>query len=189
MLNVTCLGHEPFDHTVKAHVVIGTFAHQLFHAGDMGGRHIGQQLNHHLTAFQRHEDRVFGVFDLGHAILLSGCLRLVTALPAPRQPGGLTARPCPAMRLRKHRPQGEPPMAWNSLDDMSLAGKRVLTRVDINVPMDGARVTDTTRIDRIVLTIRDILAAGGKPVLLAHFWPPQRRAGARDELAALSSSS
>ncbi|ROT95830.1 phosphoglycerate kinase [Histidinibacterium lentulum] len=64
-------------------------------------------------------------------------------------------------------------MAWKSLDDMDLAGKRVLTRVDINVPMEDGRVTDTTRIDRIVPTVRDILAKGGMPVLLAHFGRPK----------------
>ncbi|MEM6758407.1 MAG: phosphoglycerate kinase [Pseudomonadota bacterium] len=64
-------------------------------------------------------------------------------------------------------------MGWKTLDDMELAGKRVLTRVDINVPMEGDRVTDTTRIDRIVPTMTDIRAAGGSPVLLAHFGRPK----------------
>jgi phosphoglycerate kinase len=64
-------------------------------------------------------------------------------------------------------------MSWKTLDDMELSGKIVLTRVDINVPMDGDRVTDDTRIQRIVPTIRDITAAGGKPVLLAHFGRPK----------------
>ncbi len=64
-------------------------------------------------------------------------------------------------------------MAWKTLDDMDLAGKTVLTRVDINVPMENGTVTDTTRIDRIVPTVRDILAAGGIPVLLAHFGRPK----------------
>ena len=40
-------------------------------------------------------------------------------------------------------------MGWKSLDDMDLAGKRVLTRVDINVPMENGAVTDATRIERI----------------------------------------
>ncbi|QMU59119.1 MAG: phosphoglycerate kinase [Boseongicola sp.] len=64
-------------------------------------------------------------------------------------------------------------MAWKTLDDMDLAGKLVLTRVDLNVPVDGAQVTDTTRIERIVPTIRDILAGGGVPVMLAHFGRPK----------------
>lgn len=64
-------------------------------------------------------------------------------------------------------------MAWKTLDDMDLNGKVVLTRVDINVPVDGGRVTDATRIERIKPTIDDILAKGGKPVLLAHFGRPK----------------
>ncbi|MEN8889006.1 MAG: phosphoglycerate kinase [Celeribacter marinus] len=64
-------------------------------------------------------------------------------------------------------------MAWKTLDDMNLDGKIVLTRVDINVPMDGGRVTDATRIARIKPTIDDIVAAGGTPVMLAHFGRPK----------------
>lgn len=64
-------------------------------------------------------------------------------------------------------------MGWKSLDDMDLAGKRVLTRVDINVPVENGRITDATRIERIVPTVKAILAAGGKPVLLAHFGRPK----------------
>lgn len=64
-------------------------------------------------------------------------------------------------------------MGWRTLDDLDLAGKVVLTRVDINVPVEGGRVTDATRIERIVPTVRDILARGGRPVLLAHFGRPK----------------
>lgn len=64
-------------------------------------------------------------------------------------------------------------MSWKTLDQIDLNGKRVLTRVDINVPVEGGKVTDTTRIDRIVPTIKDILAKGGKPILMAHFGRPK----------------
>ncbi len=64
-------------------------------------------------------------------------------------------------------------MGWKTLDDMDLDGKVVLTRVDINVPVEGGKVTDATRIERIKPTITDILAKGGKPVLLAHFGRPK----------------
>lgn len=63
-------------------------------------------------------------------------------------------------------------MGWKTLDDMDLNGKRALVRVDINVPVVDGVVTDATRIQRIVPTVRDILAAGGKPILLAHFGRP-----------------
>ena len=64
-------------------------------------------------------------------------------------------------------------MAWKTIDDVALAGMVVLTRVDLNVPMEGGMVTDTTRIDKIVPTVNDILARGGKVVLLAHFGRPK----------------
>ncbi len=64
-------------------------------------------------------------------------------------------------------------MGWKSLDDIDLNGKRVLVRVDINVPVADGVVTDDTRIQRIVPTVRDVLGAGGKPILLAHFGRPK----------------
>ena len=64
-------------------------------------------------------------------------------------------------------------MGWNTLDDIALAGKTVLLRVDINVPMEAGKVTDTTRIDKIVPTVEDIIARGGKVVLLAHYDRPK----------------
>ncbi|TQS72658.1 phosphoglycerate kinase [Rhodobacteraceae bacterium] len=63
-------------------------------------------------------------------------------------------------------------MAWKTLDDLDLNGKVALVRVDINVPVENGHITDTTRIDKIVPTIKDILEQGGKPVLLAHFGRP-----------------
>ena len=62
---------------------------------------------------------------------------------------------------------------FKTLDDMDLAGKAVLTRIDINVPVEDGRVTDTTRIDKVAPTILKILKKGGKPVLLAHFGRPK----------------
>ncbi|CAM4174889.1 phosphoglycerate kinase [Palleronia rufa] len=64
-------------------------------------------------------------------------------------------------------------MGWKTLDDMNLDGKRVLTRVDLNVPVENGKVTDATRIERIVPTVRDILKGGGTPILLAHFGRPR----------------
>lgn len=64
-------------------------------------------------------------------------------------------------------------MTWKTLDAFDLAGKRVLTRVDINVPMKDGVVTDATRIERIVPTVKHIIGAGGSVVLLAHFGRPK----------------
>ena len=64
-------------------------------------------------------------------------------------------------------------MGWKILDEMNLMGKRVLTRVDINVPVENGLVSDTTRIDRIVPTVRHILQSGATPILIAHFGRPK----------------
>ncbi|MBW7921191.1 MAG: phosphoglycerate kinase [Rubellimicrobium sp.] len=76
-------------------------------------------------------------------------------------------------------------MGWKVLDDMDLAGRRVLVRVDINVPVENGHVTDATRIERIAPTVRDILAKGGKPILLAHFDRPKGRVVPEMSLAQL----
>jgi phosphoglycerate kinase len=59
-----------------------------------------------------------------------------------------------------------------TLDELDVGGKRVLVRVDINVPLKDGHVTDATRIQAIVPTVRDILSHGGKPILLAHLGRP-----------------
>lgn len=62
---------------------------------------------------------------------------------------------------------------FNTLDDMELGGKVVLVRVDVNVPMGNGQVTDATRIEKIVPTVKEIQNKGGIPVLLAHFDRPK----------------
>ncbi|MEL7214609.1 MAG: phosphoglycerate kinase [Pseudomonadota bacterium] len=64
-------------------------------------------------------------------------------------------------------------MPWTPLTEMDLAGKTVLTRLDLNVPTDGGRITDETRIVRAAPTVKAILAAGGRPVILSHFGRPK----------------
>ena len=66
-------------------------------------------------------------------------------------------------------------MTFRTLDDADLSGKRALVRVDLNVPMEAGRVTDLTRIERIVPTIRELSDKGAKVVLLAHFGRPKGR--------------
>jgi phosphoglycerate kinase len=70
---------------------------------------------------------------------------------------------------------------FRTLDDVDVKGKRVLLRVDLNVPMEKGRVTDTTRLERIAPTITEISGKGGKVVLLAHFGRPKGR-DAKDSL-------
>jgi phosphoglycerate kinase len=64
--------------------------------------------------------------------------------------------------------------AFKTLDDLSdIAGKRVLVRVDLNVPVADGKVTDATRIERVAPTILELSEKGAKVILLAHFGRPK----------------
>jgi phosphoglycerate kinase len=64
---------------------------------------------------------------------------------------------------------------FRTLDDVDLRGKRVLLRVDLNVPMADGAVSDPTRIERLAPTVAEIAAKGGKVILLSHFGRPKQR--------------
>lgn len=65
-------------------------------------------------------------------------------------------------------------MTFKTLDDLTdIAGKRVLVRVDLNVPVKDGVVTDATRIERVAPTIRELSEKGAKVILLAHFGRPK----------------
>jgi phosphoglycerate kinase len=63
--------------------------------------------------------------------------------------------------------------SFRSLDDADFKGKRVLVRVDLNVPMQDGKVSDATRIEEIVPTVAEIAGKGGKVILLSHFGRPK----------------
>jgi phosphoglycerate kinase len=71
---------------------------------------------------------------------------------------------------------------FRTLDDADVSGKRVLLRVDLNVPTENGRVTDKTRIERVAETMKEIADKGGKVILLAHFGRPK---GGPDEANSL----
>lgn len=60
-----------------------------------------------------------------------------------------------------------------TISDLSLKGKTVLVRADLNVPMHDGRVTDTERLERLLPTLKDLSASGAKIVLLSHFGRPK----------------
>lgn len=63
--------------------------------------------------------------------------------------------------------------SFRTLDSVELKGKRVLIRVDLNVPMKDGIVSDDTRIRAILPTVREVSKKGGKAILLAHFGRPK----------------
>ena len=66
-------------------------------------------------------------------------------------------------------------MALRTLDGVAVAGRRVLVRADLNVPMRDGVITDMTRIERLCPTIAELAAAGARVVVCSHFDRPQGR--------------
>jgi phosphoglycerate kinase len=64
-------------------------------------------------------------------------------------------------------------MSFVRLEDLDVKGKKVLLRTDLNVPMQGGKVTDSTRIIRLLPTLHYLLEHGARVVLLSHFDRPK----------------
>src|SRR5882672_2015870 len=65
-----------------------------------------------------------------------------------------------------------PQTTFKTIDSVDVAGKRVLVRVDLNVPMKSGQVTDATRIERAAPTLAELAAKGAKVIVLSHFGRP-----------------
>lgn len=75
---------------------------------------------------------------------------------------------------------------FRTLDDADVSGKRVLVRVDLNVPTQDGAVSDTTRIERVAPTINELSEKGAKVILLAHFGRPKGAPNAEFTLAPIA---
>ncbi len=64
-------------------------------------------------------------------------------------------------------------MAFRTLDNLDVAGKRVLLRADLNVPVRAGKITDLTRIERLSPTIRELAGKGAKVIVCSHFDRPK----------------
>jgi phosphoglycerate kinase len=95
--------------------------------------------------------------------------------PGPFQPVAVPEQRCTAIALHRIRDATWQMLNFRTLDQADVKGKRVLLRVDLNVPMENGRVSDATRIERIAPTITEIVDKGGKVVLLSHFGRPKGR--------------
>ncbi|MDB5489151.1 MAG: pgk, partial [Reyranella sp.] len=65
-----------------------------------------------------------------------------------------------------------PQTTFKTIDSVDMSGKRVLVRVDLNVPMKNGVVTDAMRIERAAPTIKELAAKGAKVIVLSHFGRP-----------------
>ncbi len=74
---------------------------------------------------------------------------------------------------------------FRTLDDLQFSGKRVLVRCDLNVPMKDGKVSDATRIDRSIATLRELSAKGAKVIILSHFGRPKGKRAAEFSLRPL----
>jgi phosphoglycerate kinase len=63
--------------------------------------------------------------------------------------------------------------AFQTLDDLDPAGKRILLRADLNVPMSDGKVTDRTRLERLVPTITELADRGARVLVASHFGRPK----------------
>ncbi|WP_114395689.1 phosphoglycerate kinase [Oleisolibacter albus] len=73
-------------------------------------------------------------------------------------------------------------MRFKTLDTLDVTGKTVLVRADLNVPVQDGQVTDTTRIDRLVPTLKEIAAKGAKVVVMSHFGRPKNGPDTKNSL-------
>ena len=64
-------------------------------------------------------------------------------------------------------------MSYKTLSDFDFQGKTVFVRADLNVPAKDGVITDMTRIDRFVPTLKEIAEKGGRVVVASHFGRPK----------------
>jgi phosphoglycerate kinase len=72
--------------------------------------------------------------------------------------------------------------AFKTLDHVDVQGKRVLLRVDLNVPLENGVVSDATRIERAAPTITELADKGAKVILLSHFGRPKGKRDPKESL-------
>ena len=76
--------------------------------------------------------------------------------------------------------------SYRTIDDVELSGKRVLVRLDLNVPVEDGRITDLTRIERVLPTLQELRGKAARVIVLSHFGRPKGRVVPEMSLAPLA---
>ena len=79
-------------------------------------------------------------------------------------------------------------MSFRTLDGVAVAGKRVLLRADLNVPVRDGKISDLTRIERLSPTIRELSGHGARVIVLSHFDRPKGKRVAEMSLAPMAAA-
>lgn len=79
-------------------------------------------------------------------------------------------------------------MSFRSLDDVTVAGKRVLLRADLNVPLHDGRITDRTRLERLTPSIRELAGKGARVIVCSHFGRPKGKPDPAFSLAPIAAA-
>ena len=79
-------------------------------------------------------------------------------------------------------------MSFRSLDDVMVAGKRVLLRADLNVPLHDGRITDRTRLERLTPSIRELAGKGARVIVCSHFGRPKGKPDPAFSLAPIAAA-
>lgn len=74
---------------------------------------------------------------------------------------------------------------FSTLDDVDVSGKTVLVRADLNLPMQDGKVTDATRVERLLPTIKELIQKHSKIILMSHFGRPKGQRHEEDSLKQL----
>src|SRR4029077_307433 len=78
------------------------------------------------------------------------------------------------------------PMSFRTLDDLDAAGKRVLLRADLNVPVRDGKISDLTRLERLTPTIRELRGKGARVIVCSHFDRPRGKRVSEMSLAPIA---
>src|ERR1700750_972578 len=79
-------------------------------------------------------------------------------------------------------------MAFRTLDSLDVAGKRVLLRADLNVPVRDGKISDLTRIERLSPTIRELWEKGARVIVCSHFDRPRGKRVSEMSLAPIAAA-